>query len=129
MRYLAIIVAASISTPCLAQQTNCRWMGSIWSCDTQAPPPQNQTQLDYGSLLQSGGDAVGSYERARRLREEDEQMRAQTELIKRQSKAQAIRDKVGKLASEGKCDDARKAALAGGEIELAKIVMEVCTPG
>jgi hypothetical protein len=35
---------------------------------------------------------------------------------------------VGSLAAEGKCDDARRAALKGGDFDLAERIMRLCLP-
>lgn len=63
MKRLAILALAIAALPASAQTTNtqCRWIGNIWSCDSQTKQKPT-TPLDQGAILRSGAAIVPPYE-------------------------------------------------------------------
>ncbi len=121
MRILISLIACLLATAANAQATNCRWIGSVWSCNAS---PSESNPLDYGAIIQSGRDAVPSYEGARAQELQNRALRGQINAEKRR---QDVAAKVGKLVSDGQCDAGKALALKNGYFDLAKIVVEVCT--
>lgn len=120
MRSWIALGSLLLATTASAQTTDCRWIGSVWSCNT--PPPESPP-LDYGKTIQSGSDAVGSYEDTRALELKNRALRDQ---INEERNRQMIATKVGKLVSAGQCAEGKKLALTNGYFDLAKLVDEVC---
>lgn len=54
MRGIIFAALGLIAVPASAQQTNCRWVGSTWTCNSAQP-------IDQGSILRSGQQAVPDY--------------------------------------------------------------------
>lgn len=57
MKRLATFIAAAIALPASAQTTStqCRWIGNVWSCDSQT---QSTAPIDQGAILRSGAASV-----------------------------------------------------------------------
>lgn len=126
MRIFMIVLASLCATSAEAQTTSCRWVGSVWYCD--AAPSSDASKLDYGKVIRDGQSLIPDYQESENLRLRNEALRAERNRIRATEQRNQLAAKVAKIASEGRCDDARKAALAGGDIELAKLVVEVCKP-
>jgi len=102
------VVLCSLAAPASAQVTNCQLYPNAVSCQT-AP----QSRLDW-SLAQPRVDSEA---------EAANSIAAQ----RHADLAAAARAKaVGKLVADGRCDDARKLALRGGDFALAQQVAEAC---
>ena len=65
----ALAAILALAAPALAQSTNCRWVGSTWSCNTtQPPPPISVRGVDTGAMMDA-------WRRGREDRQRDEQAR------------------------------------------------------
>lgn len=64
VRTTLLILVAAITAPAAAQNTTtqCRWIGNVWSCDSQTR--QNGTApVDQGKLLEAGASIIKPIER------------------------------------------------------------------
>lgn len=107
-RGLPLIVAALIAAPASAQtaHTHCESsFGLGLDCTTRAEPQQN---------LNAGAEAA---ENLRRMNHEDAAERGAW-----------TRRKVGRLIADGRCEDAKRAALRSGDLDLAANVATICRP-
>lgn len=113
-----ILAAAFLAAPSLAQvQTDCRrdFFGNV-HCQSNGSPV---APADQGSLLQGGANLVPDYNRQR-------ERAAVAEAAEARLQTQRLRELVGALVADGKCDDARLAALKGGDFDLAERVRKIC---
>ena len=59
MRRLVFVAALAFATGASAQtMTQCRWIGNIWSCDSQTQIPKGAEPVDQGAILRGGADLV-----------------------------------------------------------------------
>lgn len=81
VRKAAVIALALAAAPADAQSTQCRWVGSIWSCNqtgVQVPAPVDQSaQLAAGASLIPSVAEDDMRERELRLREREMELREQ----------------------------------------------------
>lgn len=95
LRYLALpLLVASMASPVAAQTTtSCYWVGNVWTCNQNSPPPQ----INWGTLRSPsdvGSSAMDAFrqgqeigERARRAQLERERLQAETEMYRAQAEA------------------------------------------
>ena len=64
VRKAALIAIGLLALPASAQTTNtqCRWIGTIWSCESQPSGVQIPAPLDHGAILRSGAAVVPPYQ-------------------------------------------------------------------
>ncbi|GFE72642.1 MULTISPECIES: hypothetical protein [Novosphingobium] len=106
---VALAFVAFSAAPSAAQTSTCYRLGNVASCSFQ-PNADNPAQQRY-----SGFQEV---ERLHNQNEEREEARKQ----------QGLREEVGALVADGKCADARKAALRAGDFALADQAGAMCKP-
>lgn len=63
MKAFALLLAVAIAPAASAQDTTtqCRWIGNIWSCDSQTREKPEAKPTDQGSILRSGASVVPPY--------------------------------------------------------------------
>lgn len=63
VRKAVVILALAFATSASAQSANtqCRWIGSIWSCDTRGQGVTTPQPIDPGAVLRSGAALVPDY--------------------------------------------------------------------
>lgn len=105
----ALAMATVTSLPAAAQVATCYRLGNIQSCGIRGTA-DNPAEARY-----SGFQEV---ERLRDKNEERDEVR----------KDQGLREEVGALVADGKCADARKAALRAGDFQLADRAAGMCQP-
>ena len=136
-------VAALAAVPSMSgarQQSNCQWLGNVWTCTTTPAPPTinwpTPQPVNPADSFRQGWEQQEAFRRAREAREAreaqaDAQRRAN---MKARVEATAARVKeerwqeAAKLVKAGDCDAARSLALDVADFELAKAVKETCTP-
>ena len=133
-----------LSAPASAQQTDCRWIGSTWTCNSQPSGP-NIDWSQFNRPQQSPGDAYWAGVRAaqeRRAREQQQAFALQQQRQQQQRHDMEVQDwqrrqheelsavetktRVGRLLQAGDCDGAKNAALSSGMIDLANQVNAYC---
>lgn len=103
-RILAGVIILAV--PASAQNTNCQLYGSSVNCQTTQPPKGVDWRL--ATQNQNEPDAAPEeVDNARRHR--------------------ATAQRAGKLAADGRCDEAKALALRMGEFQIARDVASVCT--
>lgn len=101
-----VIVAAS---PAVAQTSTCYRLGNIASCTVQPGTlGDNPAQQRYSG-----------FQEVERLRDKNEDREAFRQ-------EQGLREEVGSLVADGRCADARKAALRAGDFALADQAGSMC---
>ncbi len=74
----AAIIALIGFSPINAQtRTNCRWVGSVWTCDQSEPP-----RIDWGTSNNSGNSAGDSFRRGVELGEQARRAKLERERLK-----------------------------------------------
>jgi hypothetical protein len=145
VRKAALIALLLVATPALGQQTNCRWIGGTWSCDTsprRTALDPNLYQRSYDQSYRRTTEGFNETMRilAERQRAEQEaanerrreeaaasEAQAQAELARaRDDQAAGLRKSVGEMLSTGNCAGAQDLALGAGDIELATQVKTYC---
>lgn len=76
----------------------------------------------------AGRAIVPSYEDQERRQLENRRAHAELDAARSRQRGISLREKVGGLVAEGKCDDARKVALTGGDFDLADLAAKSCSP-
>lgn len=119
MRTLATALAlCAVASAAQAQQTTCRWYGTVWSCySTPAPQPNPALQQGEASL----GAAVGEMIRERRDAAQAQQQQAAI-IAQRTQLANAMNERIG--ASD--CLGAINLALSAGQSDMAQTAANYC---
>lgn len=109
----------------VAQTSQCQWVGSIWTCQQQ-----QRSGVDWGAAIRSQQQQQQSlnWEALARQRAQNEQAQGQQNAAALDERQRNLRAEVGQMVADGRCDDAKKAALQAGEFELAERAMKLCTP-
>ncbi|WP_395393737.1 hypothetical protein [Novosphingobium sp. BL-8A] len=107
----ALVLAALSASPAMAQTATCYRLGNVTSCGLHdGVSGDNPAQQRYSSF--------NEVERLRGKNEERDEVR----------KEQGLREEVGALVADGRCEDAKKAALRAGDFELADRAAAACQP-
>jgi len=107
----ALVLAALSASPAMAQTATCYRLGNVTSCGLRdGVSGDNPAQQRYSSF--------NEVERLRDKNEERDEAR----------KEQGLREEVGALVADGKCEEAKKAALRAGDFELADRAAAACQP-
>ncbi len=105
----AFVLAALFASPATAQTATCYRLGNVTSCGLgDGVSGDNPAQQRYSSF--------NEVERLRDKNEERDEAR----------KELGLREEVGALVADGKCEDAKKAALRAGDFELADRAAAAC---
>jgi len=113
---VAVGLAAMLWAPAVAQTSSCEWIGTQWVCrQEQAPQRRPSPQLNFNTTNPTA-EAYRRAEEAGRLRQQDRDERDYQE----------FRALIGRTIAEGRCADARAAALRAGELSLAAEVDQIC---
>lgn len=142
MRKLIFVAALALGGTASAQTTDCRWIGSVWSCNTNQPPPLSSANpLNYGDAMRAGQALVPDYQQQELRRQQIEEQRqrirqqqadasyarAQREIAAQRAEREAgIRRDVGNMLASGDCEGAQKLALSTGSIDLANQAKAYC---
>lgn len=121
MKRLVMIVAL-VATPATAQTTNCRWMGNIWTCNTQQPPAPSRG-IDWRVLQDA--HRQGQEDRARQDALQQQHFQQQQEQFDRTAR-DILRRAVANDLANGNCASAQNRALTAGDIEMAGQVRQFC---
>ena len=137
VRKAALIALLLGASPALGQQTNCRWVGSTWSCDTS--PGRSSLDPDafnraYDREFQRGqaqsNEIMRIQEKADQRRRDEaaaSEAQAQVDIARaRDDRAAGLHKTVGEMLSTGNCTGAQDLALGAGDIELANQVKTYC---
>ena len=104
-----LVLAVFTSSPAMAQTETCYRLGNVMSCGIRdGVSGDNPAQQRYSS-----------FNEVERLRDKNEERDAAR-------KEQGLREEVGALVADGKCEDAKKAALRAGDFELADRAAAAC---
>ncbi|MFT4053718.1 MAG: hypothetical protein QM681_04370 [Novosphingobium sp.] len=103
-------LAAFATSAAMAQTASCYRLGNVASCTTSRTMGDNPAQQRYSG-----------FQEVERLRDKNEEREAVRQ-------EQGLREEVGALIADGKCSDARKAALRAGDFALAKEAGSMCEP-
>lgn len=121
-RLLTALAILSMNEPALAQQTDCRWVGSTWTCQTKPDIwQQNQDNLkrqneQFQNLL-------------RNLDQQQQRNRAEYDAKVQASHDAAVsevKSVISRKLREGDCKGAIELALLLNDIELASQVKTFC---
>jgi hypothetical protein len=103
-------LSAFATSAAMAQTASCYRLGNVASCTTTRTMGDNPAQQRYSG-----------FQEVERLRDKNEEREAVRQ-------EQGLREEVGALIADGKCADARKAALRAGDFALAKEAGSMCQP-
>jgi hypothetical protein len=117
MRSLIPAVALILAAPAAAQQTQCSWVGNVWTCNQQQQPGIDWSR---GRTVQPPSDVFAQSAAAgAEARQRDD--------ARRSAKADsALRSSVGARLKAGDCEGAAALALDAGNIDLASQAKAYC---
>lgn len=104
-----VLLAALLAAPAYAQNTNCQWIGNVWSCNT----PQRNPGVDWNlgrPTPNYNNQMMDAFRQGQQARQEQEYYRAQ----QRQQADQAA------------CRVRMNDAINARDFELAKALSEIC---
>lgn len=90
------------------------------------PPPCAPT--DYGCRMAQAQQSAPNLAQGDADRAVAREAEARADVAKAQARRAYLAERVGALVADGKCDEARKIALRGGDFGLARQVKEACEP-
>lgn len=127
----ALLLFAVLAAPASAQDTTCRWIGQVWTCNTRPTMDWNaylQQQLAQQQQLQNQIQRTLDARKVRRDQEVSESYaNAQNEIERQKAeRLEDIRKSVGTMIAAGDCAGAESFALTTGQIELAGQVRAYC---
>lgn len=122
---LAGLVLVALSGAAQAQQTQCRWVMNVWTCDQSS-----RGGVDFGAALKAGRDAVPNVQEQDQIRLQNEALRTdidrQRAALRAQKADQELRNRVVERLKANDCAGASSLALEGGNIELASQAKAYC---
>ena len=135
----AWLFALIASAPAVGQTTECRWVGSVWTCTEQPgyppPPPPRYNPPPVMSSAAIGQGVMDGFtqgqEAARRDAERKSATARNAEDRGLANEAEEAPKIVGDYLKRGDCDGAVLYALSAGEIQLATLAkgpIYVCDP-
>lgn len=110
MRRLAGLAILAASTPAAAQNTNCQWIGNVWSCNA---PSQRGGGVDWNLARPApnyNNQVMDAFRQGQQARQEQEYYRAQQQ------------QRVDQAACRARMNNAINAR----NFELAKALSEIC---
>lgn len=120
---LALLGALAFAPSAMAQSSTCRWVFNEWTC--QGP----HRGVDMMGAVRAGQDAARPNPSAQPQAGQNDDNDGTFAAFLEQRRSRQLRAKVGKLIADGKCPDARQAALKAGDFALVHEIEGLCRTG